>query len=234
MTNTEKIFPIIIMRYGGLDGVAMQKNEYRTLMKMRGYEAHIIAGLKETQFGDPGKDCAIQTIVKRLDFNHPDSLKLFANQFTHGPETDLAPKISDDEWKELFDKHKSIIKEEIMAAILNLNNNRAALVFNLLALRHAQPAAAVALREIVEENPKRMFVSHAADPDAERPEKISRIKSFVLERISALPPDQPYSGAPYNFRNLYHIVLNPQQKSNFIDRYGIPSNHVFEVPDFLE
>ena len=222
------------MRHGGLDGVAMQKNEYRTLMKMRGYETHIIAGLKETQFGDPGTDCPIQTIVKRLDFNHPDSLKLFANQFKHGPETDLAPKITDEEWIELFEKHKKIIKEEIVAAIAKLNNDRSVLVFNLLALRHAQPAAAVALREIIEESPHRAFVSHAADPDAERPEKISRIKSFVLERISAFPPDQPYSGAPYNFSNLYHIVLNPKQWSNFTERYGIPIKQVYEVCDFLE
>lgn len=234
MTNTKNIIPVVIMRHGGLDGVAMQKNEYRTLMKMRGYEAHIITGLKETQFGDPGTDCPIQTIVKRLDFNHPDSLKLFANQFVHGPETEMAPKITDKEWIALFEKHKKIIKEEIFAAIEKLNNKRAILVFNLLALRHAQPAAAVALREIIKENPKRMFVSHAADPDAERPEKISRIKPFVLERISALPPDQPYSGAPYNFENLFHIVLNPKQWSNFVERYGIPINHVYEVCDFLE
>ena len=234
MTNTDKIIPIIIMRHGGLDGVAMQKNEYRTLMKMRGYETHIIAGLKETQFIDPEADCSSQTIVKRLNFNHPDSLKLFANQFKHGPETELSPKISDEEWKQLFEKHKKIIKEEIIEALEKINNDRSILVFNLLALRHAQPAAAVALREIIEENPRRAFVSHAADPDAERPEKISRIKPFVLEKISALPPDQPYSGAPYNFKNLYHIVLNPVQRINFLERYEIPSNHVYEIPDFLE
>jgi simple sugar transport system ATP-binding protein len=70
--------------------------------------------------------------------------------------------------------------------------------------------------ELIEKYPERAFLSHAADPDAERPEKISRIKNFVLEYISADKPSKPYSGGPYIKENIYHIVLNPKQKENFL------------------
>ena len=108
------------------------------------------------------------------------------------------------------------------------------MVYNLISLRHAQPAAALAIRELMEKYPNRAFISHSADPDAERPEKINRIKKFILPYLSANNMDQEYSGGPYKMNNLYHIVLNPTQREDFIQKYDIQENHVFEIPDFLD
>jgi hypothetical protein len=86
----------------------------------------------------------------------------------------------------------------------------------------------------MEKYPDRNFISHSADPDAERPEKILRLKDFALKTISANPEGMEYSGGPYKHKNLFHIVLNPTQRSNFINKYKIPRSRIFEIPDFLE
>lgn len=227
------ICPVIIMRHGGLDGVAMQKEEYLSLLNDLDMDMHVIAGREETEYGllTPGDHGS--TILPELDFYHPDSQVLFANQFTHGQEKEGIEKVDDEAWLMLFQAHKNKIKDALDAVLQGIADNTPVFVYNLVSLRHAHPAAAVAIRELMEKYPHRGFLSHAADPDAERPEKISRIKDFALEVISANPPNQPYSGGPYILNNLYHIVLNPTQRANFIYKYGVLEKHVYEIPDFL-
>ena len=227
--------PIILMRSGGLDGVAIQADEYYAMLtNCIGVDAKIISGLDERTSYDSDDIPPPPTIIERLNFNHPDSLLLFGNEFTMGPETNGVKQISEQEWCELFERHKNSIRNDIDKIISEIPHNTPVIVFNLLSLRHAHPAAAVALREIIEKYPNRAFLSHAADPDAERPEKISRIKPFVLKYISANKMDEEYSGGPYKMDNLYHIVLNPKQHENFLYKYMIKADHVFEMPDFLE
>ena len=226
--------PMILMRSGGLDGVAIQADEYAAMLtECIDVNVMMITGADERP--PELKDSFPTPIVfDRLDFHHPDSALLFGNEFTMGPETLNVEKISDDEWRELFESHKNAIRDGLDEIISAIPNNSPVAVFNLLSLRHAHPAAAAALREIIEKYPNRAFLSHAADPDAERPEKISRIKPFVLKYISANNPDEEYSGGPYKMDNLYHVVLNPKQKENFLYKYLIKPDHVFEIPDFLE
>jgi hypothetical protein len=221
------------MRHGGLDGVALQKEEYLALLNAHDMDGHVITGREETEYGPISEKGQVRAVVDRLDFYHPVSQLLFANQFTHGPEKDGVDTIPDEEWLPLFYEHKNAIREEIDAVLKAVPNNTPVFVYNLLSLRHAHPAAAVAIRELIEKYPHRGFLSHAADPDAERPEKISRIKEFVLDVITAKGTGDDYSGGPYQLNNLYHIVLNPTQMDNFLNRYGIPDDHVYEIPDFL-
>jgi len=229
------VVPVILMRCGGLDGVALQAKEYSSMLKdCIDVNVHIITGRDESVYQSVETACENPTVIPRLDFYHPDSLLLFGNEFMYGPETEGVKKITDEEWCRLFETHKNAIKNDIDEIISKIPYNSPVIVFNLLSLRHAHPAAAVALRELIEKYPERAFLSHAADPDAERPEKISRIKDFVLKYISAVKPSKPYSGGPYIMDNLYHIVLNPKQKENFLYNYLVPANHVFEMPDFLE
>ena len=224
--------PVILMRYGGLDGVALQANEYSDLLRdCIDVDVHLITGRHEGTYdeGDP-----VPTVIERLDFHHLDSVTLFANGFEIGPETEGVARISEHEWRELFETHKQEIKAEISAIVEATPHNAPVVVFNLLSLRHAHPAAASAIREIVAEHPGRAFMSHAADPDAERPEKLARIRPFVFPFISANAPDEEYSGGPYQMDNLYHVVLNPKQRENFLYRYLIEPSNVMELPDFLE
>ena len=225
--------PLILMRMGGLDGVAMQKKEYRQLLNSIDITVHAITGLVETEFGTPNPIGQKETIIPELNFHHVNSQLLFANQFIEGGEKDGVPEISDDEWPELLQKHRVAIREKIDSIIREIPNNTPVIVYNFLSLRHAHPAAALAIRDLIEKYPNRGFLSHAADPDAERPEKIRRIKSHCLPYLSCNCADEPYSGGPYNLNNLYHIVLNPVQRTNFIKKYGIPADHVFEIPDFI-
>jgi hypothetical protein len=226
-------YPVIIMRTGGLDGVALQAREYRHLLNKLDINVHVITGKCETKFAPANPIGHQQTIVSRLDFHHHDSMLLFANQFVSGPETKGVERISKEHWLELFEYHKKKIFKRVDRILSNIPNNTPVLIYNLVSLRHAQPAAAVALHEIIKKYPKRAFISHSADPDAERPEKIDRIKKFVLEKITAVPGEK-YSGGPYNMPNLYHIVLNPTQRKNFLTKYKIPQDHIFEIPDFLD
>jgi hypothetical protein len=234
-TSEEQLtYPVIIMRTGGLDGVALQAREYRHLLNKLDVNVHVITGRCETKFAPTNPIGHQQTVVSRLDFYHPNSMLLFANQFQYGPETEGEERVSDAEWLELFFVHKEKLRKRIDKLLSSIPHNTPVLVYNLVSLRHAQPAAAVALYEIMQKYPERAFISHSADPDAERPEKINRIKPFALQLISSNPPDEEYNGGPYNLDNLYHIVLNPTQRDNFIKKYEIPENHVFEIPDFLE
>jgi hypothetical protein len=225
---------LILMRSGGLDGVAIQADEYRTMLtECIDVDVKVITGLDERHYS-PSETASRPTVIDRLNFNHPDSLLLFGNEFTIGPETDGVEKLSDAGWVKLFELHKNSIRDDIDAIISSIPYDAPVIIFNLLSLRHAHPAAAAALRELIEKYPNRAFLSHAADPDAERPEKISRIKPFILKYISANGPEDEYSGGPYKMENLYHIVLNPKQHESFLYKYMIKSDHVFEIPDFLE
>ena len=228
-------YPVIIMRTGGLDGVALQAREYRHLLNNIDISVHVITGRCETKFAPANPIGHRQTIVSRLDFYDKISQTLFSNQFESGDEINpKLPTLSEAEWIEMFDEHKEKIKRRIDSVLKKIEHNTPVLVYNLVSLRHAQPAAAMAIKELMQKYPNRAFLSHAADPDAERPEKIRRIKQFVLPFLSANEMDQTYSGGPFHFDNLYHIVLNPTQRDNFINKYNIPDNHVFEIPDFLE
>ena len=184
-------FPVIIMRNGGLDGVALQAREYRHLLNKMDIGVHVMTGRCETRFATQNPVGHKQTELERLDFYHPDSQLLFANQFTQGDEKAGVDEISDEEWLTLFQSHKDAIKADIDAILTSIPHDTPVLVYNLVSLRHAQPAAAVAIRELIEKYPTRAFISHSADPDAERPEKIERIKDFALQKISAHDESQP-------------------------------------------
>lgn len=226
--------PVIIMRHGGLDGVALQKHEYRALLNEMGIFLHVITGREEKEYSSIQRHGQLRTIIRELDFFHADSKLLYGNAFRKGSETEGIEEISATEWIALYDLHRKKIRDQIERVLLNVPDNTPVIIYNLISLRHLHPAAAGAIRELIEKYPNRGFLSHSADPDAERPERISRLKSFVLERISAHFPDSPYSGGPYKMDNLYHIVLNPTQKKKFLEAYDIPQDHIFEIPDFLE
>ena len=227
-------YPIIIMRNGGLDGVALQAREYRRLLSLLDIGVHVMTGRCETKFAIENPIGHKQTIISRLDFYHRDSQLLFANQFEYGTEKEGIAVITDEQWHTLFAVHKQKIKDKIDRVLIDTPHNTPVIVFNLVSLRHAHPAAAAAIHELMLKYPDRAFLSHSADPDAERPEKISRIKKQLLPIISSNPSDQKYSGGPFNLPNLYHIVLNPTQRDNFINKYMIDSENVFEIPDFLD
>jgi len=229
------IYPVIVMRTGGLVGVALQAREYRHLLNSMDIGVHVMTGRCETKFTTVNPIGHQQTTVSRLDFYHKDSRLLFANQFVHGSEAEEGIKsLTETEWIELFHLHKTKIKKRIMKVLQKIEHQTPVLIYNLVSLRHAHPAAGAALKEIIQENPQRAFLSHSADPDAERPEKIERIKKYILPYISANSLLEDYSGGPLMLDNLYHIVLNPTQRDNFINKYNIPENHVFEIPDFLD
>lgn len=233
-TDDFLVYPVIVMRTGGLDGVALQAREYRRLLNSMDIGVHVLTGRCETKFTTVNPIGHQQTTISRLDFYHRDSRLLFANQFEHGSETEEGiSKLSQAEWIALFAEHKTKIKRRIMRVIKTIGHETPVLVYNLISLRHAHPAAGAALKEIIQENPQRAFISHSADPDAERPEKIDRIKDYVLPYISANGSSENYSGGPLIMDNLYHIVLNPTQRDNFINKYHVPENHIFEIPDFL-
>ncbi len=226
--------PVIIVRHGGLDGVALQKEEYRALLNTLGIHLHVVCGREDSRFGSATKEGQLCSIVPELDLFHPDTRRLYGNAFKSGPEKEKVKPLSRAQWGSLFLLHKERIRNKIERILRNVPGNTPVFIYNILSLRHLHPAAALAVKELVEKYPRRGFLSHSADPDAERPDRIASLKGYVLERISAHAPDRPYSGGPYHLDNLYHIVLNPTQRKNFIHRWGLPRDHVIELPDFLE
>ncbi len=206
---------MIITRHGGLGGVALRKEEYHKLLNDLGIFIRVVTGRQKTCFGPISPLGQRRTVIPRLDLLHPDSLRLYAGGFRHGSEASGAEVLSDDDRMALFRHHKRRIRATVNEMLRKIPGDTPVFVYKLLSLRHLHPAAAVALRELVESHPRRAFVSHSADPDSERPERISRLKGFVRDLISARPPGELYSGGPYRYPNLFHIVLNPTQQATF-------------------
>jgi len=225
---------MVIARSGGLDGVALQAREYRYLLNSVGITVRMVTGRAETQYSAPDPIGQKEITLPNLSLYHHVSRLVYANQFRVGSEKEGIDEIGREKWFELFHAQKEAIKSGLSRVLRSAPPSSPVFVFNLLALRHRHPAAAAAVVQLLDECPDRGFISHAADPDAERPEKIERLKDFVLPVISASSKDQPYSGGPIHRNNLYHIVLNPTQKENFIEKYGVAADHVFEIPDFIE
>jgi hypothetical protein len=66
--NVQLTCPLILMRMGGLDGVAMQKKEYRQLLNSIDISVHAITGLLEKEFDTPDPIGHRETIIPELDF----------------------------------------------------------------------------------------------------------------------------------------------------------------------
>lgn len=118
--TTDVTCPCIIMRHGGLDGVALQKEEYFGLLQKLDVGMHVISGRQERAYSEEESRGRDFTIVERLDFHHPDSRLLFANQFQDGPETDGVERIDKDAWLALFERHRQAIFESIDALLQSI------------------------------------------------------------------------------------------------------------------
>ncbi len=136
--------PVIITRHGGLDGVALQKEEYHELLNDLGIFIHVVAGREETRFG-PISLLGRQrrTVIPRLDLSHPDSRRLYAGAFRHGPEARGAEALSDEAWMALFLQHKRHIRTAVDQELRKIPDDTPVFVYNLLSLRYLHPAAAV-------------------------------------------------------------------------------------------
>ena len=214
----------LISRVGGFDGVSLQTFEYIRLLNEIGIKVRIITGNEETQYGHINYFENNISLLKSLGFNHLDSRYLYKNSFTNnGGEPD--------EWKKVFEKHKEKIKKSLEKEILQKENSPV-IAHNMISLRHMHSAAACAVKELIEKYPNRSFVNFAPDSDWERPGRVEKIKEHVREAIASESKVKDGFG-PYNYKNLYHIVLNHIQKAIFIDVYKIDEKQIFEIPDII-
>lgn len=213
----------ILARVGGFDGVSLQTFEYMNLLNELGVKVNIITGLEETKYGPIEYGENNKFLVKRLSLKHQDSIFLFTSSFKG--ESEIF-----DEWKNIFNKHKTEIKNEIKEILLKKNNSPV-FIHNLISLRYMHPAAAIAIKEIIEEFPDKIFISFAPDSDWERLENLNMIRDDVKKIISSTTGD---SLGPYIYDNLYYLILNNKQKEVFTKKYKVPKDRVFQIYDFLE
>mgnify|MGYP006289234661 CR=1 FL=1 len=208
---------LVVARINGLDGVALQVVEYANVLASLGYEVQIITGEDEKGvYGNPSYPKGVSVVLnEELSLKSPDRLFLYKGQFMDG-ETG---------WVDVIGKSSEAIFESLNSLV---SDSSVVLVFNFLALRHYHPGAAVGLKKLVEKNQDKTFISHAADPDSERPEVVSKLSEFARKWLSN--NELSYSGGPLDRENLHHIVLNPEQEKCF-RRYGITK--IFNIPDFV-
>lgn len=215
----------IIARYGGADGTAMLFENSQELLNKQGLKVQTTTGLIETEFGikqnyfNPNPN-----IISELNFKHSTTQNLFDNSFK-------SRKYIKEKWIYEHNKHKQTIKKNL-EKIVQENNNTPIIIHNLISLREFHPQAAVALKEIIQKNKTTNFISYAADSSFEREERISQIQKYVIDEIRGTKGPNDELG-PYNFENLYHIVLNKRQEKKFNKNYNIPLEKIFRLPDFL-
>ncbi|MBL7100985.1 MAG: hypothetical protein ISS23_03470 [Nanoarchaeota archaeon] len=229
MSNLKSVY-WIIARIGGFDGVSIQTFEYMKLLNRLGIKVNIVTGLEQTEFGAIDYGQNQRFLVERLSFKHPDSAYLYKNSFADENEDNDNYQKQKIKWEEVFKKHKDEIKKSIEEVLLK-EKDIPIFVHNMISLRHMHPAAAVAIKELIEKYPDRVFINFAPDSDWERPERLKRVRHYVKETISS---DSADFSKPYNYNNLYHLVLNRNQRKVFKKTYEIPSKKIFEIPDFLD
>jgi len=210
---------------GGFDGVSLLAFEYLKLLNKLGLKVNIITGDKEEEYGYRDYHGNKVFLINRLSFKHPNSQYLFNNCFVRSNE-------NMDTWMVAFNKHKEEIKKSLEKKILK-KEDAPIIVHNMLSLRYLHPAAAIAVKELIEKYSNRYFVNFAPDSDWERVERLEHVKDEVKETISCGSGLKNGTG-PYNYKNLFHIVLNPVQRKVFHETYKVPKDHIFEIPDFLE
>ena len=215
----------VLARIGGFDGVSLQTIESLKLLNGLGLNVDVISGEEETYYGSVDFNDNGFTLLDRLSFKHKDSKYLYNNSFERSIE-------KREIWEKRFHKHKEKIRKALEKRI-NEKPEAPVIIHNMLSLRPLHPAAAVAMKDIIEKYPERYFVNFAPDSDWERPIRMERIRHYVREIIASSPGLKDGTG-PYNYKNLYHIVLNPVQSQNFHETYKVPKNRTYEIPDFLE
>ncbi|MBN2881521.1 hypothetical protein JXM83_05730 [Candidatus Woesearchaeota archaeon] len=215
----------IIARTGGVDGTSLLHQNSIELLNSLGIETQTTTGIVETDLGMSEKDLLRPpTIVSELNFDNPISKKLYSQSFKKA-------NIPSEKWLPEHDYHVQTIESKI-EGIISQNSNQPIIIHNLLSLREFHPQAALALRRIISKNPHLTFISYAADSSFERPERVQTIQNYAINTI--LETSRRTNGlGPYDFDNLYHVVLNETQENIFSNGYNIPRNKIFRLPDFL-
>ncbi len=213
---------LIVARINGLDGVALQVAEYANVLSEMGHKVKLIAGEDEKKiYGSPSYPENIETVIAdEMSLKNQNRIALYKGQFKG--ENQMEEK----EWEALLEQSSNNVYESIMPLI---QDSDAVFVYNFLALRHYHPANAVGLQEVIKDSPAINFISHAADPDSERPDVIANLTDFAKRSLSC--KNDYYSGGPVNYQNLSHIVLNPSQARTFKEKHGI--ENVFTIPDII-
>lgn len=227
--SNQKSLYWILARVGGFDGVSLQTFEYMNLLNSLNLHVDVITGCEEVEYGKPDYGLNDKHLVEKLSFKHPDSDLLYYNSFAYLNQNHTMQHGS--KWPTVFENHKTGVKKSL-EKVLSGQKDAPVIVHNLLSLRHMHPAAAIAIKELVEENPYRKFVNFAPDSDWERPQRVRFIKDPIKHILSPNYNIEEF-GAPYKYDNLYHIVLNFGQRKMFTDKFGIAQNQVFDLPDHL-
>ena len=228
--SDEKSLYWILARAGGFDGVSLQTFEYLNVLNSLNVHVDVITGTEEIEYGKPDYGLNDKHLVESLSFKHPDSDLLYYNSFAY---LNKKHEMQDgSKWASVFENHKNGVKNSL-EKVLAEQKDAPVIVHNLLSLRHMHPAAAIAIKELVEENPHRTFVNFAPDSDWERPKRVRFIKDHVKQILSPNYDLEDF-GAPYKYDNLYHIVLNLGQREMFTGKFGIAQDKVFDLPDYLQ
>lgn len=215
----------VLARAGGFDGVSLQTFEYAQLLNYLGIHINIITGYEETKYGSIKYNSNEHQIIDNLKFNHPDTAFLYNSSLI-----EKNSDISNIEWTERLGKQKLNLKKDLKQIILNDSNP--VIVHNLLSLRHLHPAAALALNDIIDENPQKKFLNFAPDSDWERSNKMAMMNDRLKKSISRTNALDHDSSGPYDKENLYHLILNAKQKDTFL-KYDIDEEKIFQIPDFM-
>ncbi len=222
----------VIARDKGLDGTSILHHNAVGLLNSQGKRVQTATG---EEIGDlePFNETQESTIiVPELSFRHPVSKRLYLDSFVNSD-------LSREEWLHEHSQHTKRIEDGLESII---QSHTPIFLHNLVSLREYHPQAAIALKHLIEKNEEVPFISYAPDSTYERPERTSRMKPFVLDEIASYDVLQSYDTreqkpirnlGPYNYPNLYHLVVNKEQEKTFINEFGLEKDHVFRIHDFL-
>lgn len=209
----------LISRIGGLDGTALQYNNYvKMFRKVFGISVYTITGKINEEFG-PFRERENMILFPELSVEDETRNFLYANSFKG--------KFSRDSWFPVFEKSMESIYDMLKKTISEISPE-IVVMHNLFSFAHFHIAAGVALRRIVREFPGIKFVSMAPDSDFERKERLGMMEEEIVGLLSS---NKKLPGPVYA-ENIYHVVLNSSQMRQFVEDYNIPESHVFKVPDF--
>ena len=228
-----------VIRIGGWDGIALQAELWLHLLSSMRKRIHLVTGEVEEEHGpiDIASHGSISTeIIPEL---HLDNQRFLY-------EMSFKRRFDRERWLGEFVAAKGLLKHKFQKSIRDTD----LIILHNFSIKHLIPSAWAAMLEIIIENPKKRFISIAADSPFERSYIMEKFASDVLlllkepklwhgrtpkeisrqlvkngnSRYIALP-------GPDTAPNLKYVVLNSNQRKTFHNIYGIPDDDLMVIHD---
>lgn len=193
----QKKIGIIATRLGGLDGVSLEVDKWRRILKKAGFKTYLCVGEK-------AKESLHATVIPSLSADSGENKKIINHFFSRETDSEFLEDKIENEAKKIEKGINTWLKKYKINKII---------VENISALPIHVPAA-VAIDKVLEKNPDVRALLHHHDFHWERKSYFGGCKKIKPFLKKYFPPKR---------KNAFHVVINSTARDSLFEKYGIKS-----------